>query len=157
MDPLTPDIAEVAPDDPRLAGLIDRHLTLMRASSPACSVHAMDADRLAEGGARMFAIFDGGGQGVAMGAVKPMGADEVELKSMHVAAEARGRGYARLLLDRLLDAARQGGALRASLETGSQDAFEPARALYRRAGFEDCAPFAGYTDDPNSVFLSRAL
>ena len=58
----------------------------------------------------------------------------------HVLAEARRRGYARL-----------------SLETGSMDYFAPARALYARAGFVACAPFGDYVEDPNSVFMTRAL
>ena len=55
-------------------------------------------------------------------------------------AEARGRGLKRL-----------------SLETGSGAAFEPAIALYRRYGFDDCAPFADYKPDPFSRFMTRAL
>ena len=34
-------------------------------------------------------------------------------------------------------------------------AFDPARRLYARHGFDDCAPFADYADDPNSVFMTR--
>ena len=44
-----------------------------------------------------------------------------------------------------------------SLETGVQDAFAPARALYLAEGFESCPPFRGYGPDPNSAFLTRAL
>ena len=35
--------------------------------------------------------------------------------------------------------------------------FEPARKLYQSFGFTFCAPFADYRDDPNSVFMTRAL
>jgi putative acetyltransferase len=35
--------------------------------------------------------------------------------------------------------------------------FEPARTLYAQAGFEVCAAFGDYREDPNSVFMSRAL
>ena len=58
----------------------------------------------------------------------------------HLLAEARARGYRRL-----------------SLETGSMAAFAPARALYARFGFEQCPPFAGYAEDPYSLFMSREL
>ena len=37
------------------------------------------------------------------------------------------------------------------------EAFAPARALYARAGFSTCEPFAGYALDPNSVFMTRDL
>jgi putative acetyltransferase len=46
---------------------------------------------------------------------------------------------------------------RLSLETGSWDYFRPARALYRKHGFVECAPFGGYLPDPNSVFMSLDL
>lgn len=32
-----------------------------------------------------------------------------------------------------------------------------ARALYARAGFAECGPFEGYHEDPNSVFMTKAL
>ena len=58
----------------------------------------------------------------------------------HIIAEARSRSYARL-----------------SLETGSMEAFAPARLLYESFGFTYCAPFADYIEDPNSVFMTRTL
>ena len=54
--------------------------------------------------------------------------------------EARRRSYDRL-----------------NLETGAQPEFAPARALYERHGFEYRGPFGDYTDDPNSVFMTKAL
>jgi putative acetyltransferase len=149
-------IREVAPTDPALAPLIAAHLTLMRASSPACSVHAMDAGALAGAGVRFFAVFEGG-DAVAMGALKGLASGEGELKSMHVRSDRRGKGLADVVLARLLDAARKAGMARVSLETGSQEAFAPARAFYARHGFEMCRPFEGYADDPNSVFMTRVL
>ena len=35
--------------------------------------------------------------------------------------------------------------------------FLPARALYARAGFDECRPFEGYMLDPNSVFMTKTL
>ncbi len=58
----------------------------------------------------------------------------------HIIAEARPRGYRRL-----------------SLETGSMRYFEPARNLYRKAGFKECAAFTGYKRDPNSTFFTREI
>ena len=53
--------------------------------------------------------------------------------------------------------ARTAGIRKLSLETGSQAMFAPARGLYLKAGFVECAPFADYTLDPNSVFMTRDL
>jgi len=32
-----------------------------------------------------------------------------------------------------------------------------AQRMYERFGFERCPPFADYVEDPNSVFMTRAL
>jgi putative acetyltransferase len=37
------------------------------------------------------------------------------------------------------------------------EGFAPARRLYARAGFATCPPFADYTDDPNSVYMTLFL
>ena len=155
MDALTP--VEVSPGDPRLGPLIDRHLELMLASSPACSIHAMDSSRLEEAGARMLAVFSGDGTPVAMGAMKLIRDGHAELKSMHVTEAARGRGLGRILLRALLALAKDAGATRVSLETGSQPVFAPARAMYAAEGFTPCPPFEGYTEDPASAFMTRAV
>jgi putative acetyltransferase len=44
-----------------------------------------------------------------------------------------------------------------SLETGSVDEFIPARKLYEKYGFEECGPFADYTLDPLSTFMTKVL
>jgi putative acetyltransferase len=67
------------------------------------------------------------------------------------------RGVASRLLQHLLDEAARRGHRRVSLETGAMDEFEPARRLYAGFGFVRCAPFGGYVEDPNSVFMTRTL
>jgi putative acetyltransferase len=149
-------IRETAPDDPALRALFEHHLTLMRASSPACSVHAMDARDLREAGARFFALsLDH--EPLGMGALKRLSGTHGELKSMHVSQTHRGQGLAGKLLSHLIEAARSDGLERLSLETGSQPAFEPARRFYAAHSFELCEPFEGYTLDPASVFMTRAI
>lgn len=154
MDPLTP--VAVRASDARVLPLIASHLDLMRASSPACSVHAMEAADLDEAGVKFFAVFDGD-EAVAMGALKSIDARHGELKSMHVRQDRRGQGLADIILARLLDEARGAGMARVWLETGSQEAFGAARAFYGRNGFTTCGPFAGYVPDPNSFFMTREL
>ena len=61
------------------------------------------------------------------------------------------------MLRHLIDAARAMGLRRVSLETGAWPYFEPARALYRKHGFVECAPFGDYVADANSVFMTLAL
>lgn len=156
MDALGSAAVPCVPTDPRILPLIEAHLTLMYASSPACSVHAMDASALEDAGAEFVAVFDGE-RAMAMGALKVHDDELGELKSMHVASDSRGAGLADTVLEALLEKARKLGLRRISLETGSQDAFEPARRFYERRGFEPSPPFADYTDDPASVYYTCIL
>ncbi len=61
------------------------------------------------------------------------------------------------MLDHLLAEARGSGMQQVSLETGTMEAFAPARVMYRAAGFVDCAPFGEYTVNPFSVCMTMRL
>ncbi len=61
------------------------------------------------------------------------------------------------MLRHIIAIARANGMSRLSLETGSWEYFRPARTLYRSYGFVECAPFADYVSDPNSIFMSLDL
>ncbi|WP_299744528.1 GNAT family N-acetyltransferase [uncultured Tateyamaria sp.] len=144
------------PANADVQALLLRHFELMRASSPEESCHVMEPGTLLERDVALFAAREGGivmGVG-AMAIIEP---GHGELKSMHTAAEARGRGVARAVLKALLDHARGIDLTRVSLETGSADMFAPARALYAAHGFTDCPPFGDYVVDPLSVFMTRQL
>ncbi|MES2666969.1 MAG: GNAT family N-acetyltransferase [Pseudomonadota bacterium] len=135
---------------------MQRHTADMHADTPPESIHMMDAGQLAVPGIRFFVLREAGVP-LAMGAFKQIDADHAEIKSMHVLAEARGRGLSRRMLDHLLSQARGAGFSRLSLETGVQPTFVAARVLYEKAGFTECPPFDGYHLDPNSVFLTKEL
>lgn len=145
-----------SPLTPEVLVLLQRHLDLMWASSPPESVHALDPSELATPDVAFFTLREGEAV-LGMGAIKRIDGTHAEIKSMHIVAEARGRGLARVLLDHLLEQARLAGYGRLSLETGVEDVFAPARKLYLTAGFVTCPPFEGYSDDPNSVFMTRVL
>jgi len=150
------DIVPGDPLSPGVAHLLDRHLQMMHAVSPPESVHALDPADLAGPGISFYTLMHGG-QVIGMGALKRLSDDHAEIKSMHIAAEARGRGLARRMVDHLIAEARAAGMTRLSLETGAEPDFAPARALYAAAGFSLCPPFADYREDPNSVFMTRSL
>lgn len=149
-------IGPESPLGPDLGDLMARHTQAMHADTPPESIHMMDASELAAPGIA-FHVMREDGRPIGMGAVKRIGADEGEIKSMHVLAELRGRGLARRMLDHLVAEAQATGITRLSLETGSQDAFLPARRLYETAGFVPCAPFGAYREDPMSVYLTLRL
>lgn len=149
----------ISVDDPLRAdvlALLEGHLTDMRATSPPESVHALDPTALVGPGVSFWTLRE---DGVLLGcaALKELDAGHAEIKSMRTAPAARRRGVAGRLLDHVLDTARERGYTRLSLETGTQEFFAPARALYRSRGFVECGPFASYVLDPHSVFFSRPL
>jgi putative acetyltransferase len=94
---------------------------------------------------------------VGVGALKPLDPGHGEIKSMHTAEAARGRGVGSALLRQIMAEARAAGLRRLSLETGSWPYFLPARALYARHGFVECGPFGDYREDPNSIFMTIQL
>jgi putative acetyltransferase len=141
--------------------LLSEHLADMFATSPAESVHALDAAALSGPDITFWTARENSGV-LGCGALKLLepgqpGIRHGEIKSMRTAAHARGRGIATLLLAHILAEARERGYGRLYLETGSQDFFAPARRLYQRHGFSVCPPFAGYGEDPNSVYMTLAL
>ena len=142
--------------EPAVAALISTHFELMRATSPEESCHVMPADALDREGALILTVEDGEAV-LGIGALKEIGPGHGEIKSMHTAAAARGKGVARRVLLGLIEAARDQGMTRLSLETGTQEPFAPARALYHAHGFEVCPPFGSYVEDPLSVFMTREI
>ncbi len=144
------------PTRPDVASLLARHEALMRTQTPDASCHVKSGDDLIATGARLLALRDAGVL-LAVGAMVPIGPDHEELKSMHVAEAARGQGAGRALVTAMIADARARGIRRLSLETGSGDDHATARALYARAGFAACGPYAGYADDPLSTFMTREI
>lgn len=146
----------VAEEDPQAAdvqALIAAHLVFAHTHSPPEDVFAIGADALAAADVTLFgARLDGRLLGI--GAIRDITPDHAELKSMHTAADVRGCGVGRTMLDHLLRVAHERGCTRVSLETGAMAAFAPARAMYASAGFVVCRPFGDYREGPNSVCMT---
>jgi len=141
---------------PAVLALLDEHLRDMHGLSPPESVHALDPERLRAPGITFWTAWDGATL-LGCGALQQIDPRHGEVKSMRTPAALRGRGAGRAMLACIVTQARARGYERLSLETGSAPAFEPARRLYERFGFERCGPFGGYAEDPHSVFMSLRL
>lgn len=141
---------------PEIIALLERHLETMRSQSPPESVHALDLDGLKARQVTFWSVYDGDVL-VGCGALKELDARHGEIKSMHTAAEIRGRGVAAAMVGHILTEARRRSYSRLSLETGSTEDFSSAHRLYRRFGFTECGPFGGYVLDPFSVFMTLEL
>ncbi len=141
---------------PKIHALLEEHLQDMARLSPPESVHALDIDALRGPGITFWTIWSGD-ELLGCGALKELGPGHGEIKSMRTSSAHRRKGAARAMLGHIIDEARRRSYARLSLETGSMSAFDPAQRLYASFGFTHCSPFADYVDDPNSVFMTRAL
>ncbi|MFE5285228.1 GNAT family N-acetyltransferase [Nocardia sp. NPDC056611] len=141
---------------PEVVGLLEAHVAEMLANSPEDSMHALDVAALRKPEITFWSAWDGT-ELAGCGALKELDPTHGEIKSMRTTAGYRGRGVASQLLRHILAEAEARGYARLSLETGSSEFYRPAVRLYERYGFEHCGPFADYTEDPHSVFMTRAL
>jgi putative acetyltransferase len=149
----------IAVDDPRVAdvcALLERHLVFAHEHTPPEHVHALDLDGLMDPAVTLYSARREG-ELLALGALKQLDPGHGELKSMHTAEAARRQGVGGAMVEHLLGVAGERGYRRVSLETGTTDAFGPARSLYARLGFNDCGPFGSYALSPTSAFMTRTL
>jgi putative acetyltransferase len=150
---------EIVTDDPRrpeVRGLLERHLAFCLSETPPEHSFALNVDGLLDPKVTLVSLRDGATV-LGVAAIKELDAEHAEVKSMHTAAEARGRGVGRALLDHLLSTARARGYRRVSLETGTTPGFASARRLYESFGFTPTGPFGGYPETGDNMFYSLAL
>jgi putative acetyltransferase len=150
---------EIREDDPRktqTASLLREHLEDMGLHSPPESIHALDIEALCSPQITFWTAWEGP-ELLGCGALLELDRQHGEIKSMRTARTHLRKGIASRILRHILMEATRRSYTRVSLETGSMDAFAPARALYTSFGFAFCEPFANYELDPNSVFLTREL
>lgn len=140
-----------------IAALLDEHLTDMHSITPAESVHAMDLNALRVDPSVTFWSLWAEEALLGCGALKLLGAQSAEIKSMRTSRAHRRRGVAAMILEHIIAIAIDRGLSALYLETGAMEEFAAARALYERFGFDYCQPFADYVADPNSVFMRKTL
>jgi len=142
------------PNQPDVIALIAALDYLMAALYPAESNHLLDITALSDPAVTFLVVRDEQ-EVVGCGALlrDPRGWGEV--KRMYVKPGQRGRGIGKRVLDELEAVARKCGLRLLRLETGIHNA--EALALYRRAGFVECAPFGDYVLDPLSVFMEKRV
>ena len=141
---------------PEIAAFLNEHLQCLAEVSPPESRHALNLDELRKPDMTFWSVWQGH-ELVGCGALKALEPAHGEVKSMRTAAAHLRKGVATMLLDHIIAEAKRRGYRRLSLETGAMRYFEPAHRLYRKFGFNNCPPFAGYVEDPNSVFMTKKL
>lgn len=128
---------------PAVIALLELHVRSAHANSPAGSAFALDLGGLQDPAVTLWSAWDDETL-LGLGALKQLEPTHGELKSMRTAPAALRRGVAKAMLAHLIGTARSRGYTRLSLETGTNQAFAPARAMYEQAGFAPCGGFGGY-------------
>jgi len=136
--------------------LLELHLRGMYETSPPEAVFALDLSGLQDPAVTVWGAWEGD-RLAAIGALKMLGGDGAEVKSMRTHPDFLRQGAAAALLDHVIETARTRGVRRLSLETGRGPAFEPALTMYRRRGFIDGGPFSNYLPNDFSQFLHLIL
>ncbi len=139
-----------------ITGFLREHLENMNAVTPSGSVHALPLGDLRSPTVTFWSVWEGA-ELLGCGALKELDAKTGEVKSMRTAEAHRSRGVGGGMLEYIIREAQRRAYTVLKLETGATLAFAPARALYLRHGFSYCGPFADYTNDPNSVFMTKEL
>ena len=140
----------------KVIALLEEHIDDMYRASPPESVHTLDLDSLRGDDVSFWVIWQNNNP-IGCVALQEHAGTWAEIKSMRSANSARGMGIGKHLLEFVFDVAKQRDYEYLRLETGCEDFFKPAREIYKRYGFLERGPFADYTDDPNSVFMEKAL
>jgi len=142
------------PDQPDVLPLIRALDAQMTALYPPESNHLLDIAALSDPAVTFLVVREGEGA-VGCGALlrDPRGWGEV--KRLYVQPDRRGRGIGERVVAALETIAREAGLPLLRLETGIHNV--DAIALYRRAGFLECAAFGDYQPDPLSVFMEKRV
>ena len=143
-------------DHPQVIALLKFHFDTNIRVTPKGSAHVFDLSRLKQPDVMFWSVWEDQ-KLLGTGALKLMGEDRGEVKSMHTLLSARRKGVAKFVLQHILATAREKQLKQLFLETGSFVYFAPARALYAGHGFIECEPFGDYKPDRNSTFMTLEL
>ncbi len=141
---------------PEVIALLEEHWAFANQHSPDGCVHALNLAELRKPDVTFLTVWQSTTL-AGCGALKEIDPAHGELKSMRTSLAFLRRGVASLLIEAMIRIARDRGYTRLSLETGSNEAFAPARALYHNFGFQETEPFAEYRDNGFSIFMTKSL
>ncbi|MEX0342029.1 MAG: GNAT family N-acetyltransferase [Erythrobacter sp.] len=147
-------VADIA--DPGVRAMIAFHQRDMLAVSPPGTSFALDVSGLSGPEVTLLGAWRSDDL-VGIGAMKQLSPDTAELKSMRTHPDHLGQGVAVAILEALIDAAREEGIARLSLETGTNAQFAPAIGLYSSRGFKPGEGFPDYENGPHNQCYHLAL
>ena len=143
-------------DNLEVNDLLKKHFIELRSVSPAGSTHVLDIDGLKDPSIKFWSLWENN-KLIGCGALKFLGKDHGEFKSIRVADEFRKKGIGERIIKHLIDEAKKLEISKLSIETGAGEFFAPARKLFNKFGFKKSEPFAHYKVDPNSCYFTLDL
>ena len=139
-----------------LGQILKAHWLFCTSSTPIEHVYALDASKLFSPDITVFgARIDG--ELVGVGAMRRLDTEHAELKSMHILAKSRGLGVGKAIVAHIEEFARRSGIERMSLETGTNEAFRPARELYKSLGYQSCDAFGDYVLSEDNMCMTKSI
>ena len=136
--------------------LLKKHFIELRAASPEGSAHVLDIPGLKVPSIKFWSLWKNE-KLIGCGALKFLDNDHGEFKSIRVHNDFRKKGYGIKVINHLIYEAQKLNIKKISIETGAGDFFIPARKLFDKCGFEICEPFAHYSKDINSIYLTKII
>ena len=139
-----------------LGQILQAHWLFCTSSTPIEHVYALDASKLFSPDITVFgARIDG--ELVGVGAMRRLDTEHAELKSMHILTKSRGLGVGKAMVAHIEEFARRSGIERMSLETGTNEAFRPARELYKSLGYQSCDAFGDYVLSEDNMCMTKSI
>ena len=139
-----------------LAQILQVHWLFCTSSTPIEHVYALNASKLFSPDVTVFGARING-ELVGVGAMRKLDVDHAELKSMHTLAKSRGMGVGKGMVAHIEQFAQRSGIKRMSLETGTNEAFKPARELYKSLGYQSCDAFGDYVLSEDNMCMTKLI
>jgi putative acetyltransferase len=143
-------------DNADVCDLIALHQRRAYDASPPGTSFALDLAGLQRPEITLFELREGT-RLLGIGALMALPDRTGEVKSMRTADAALRRGIGGAILAHIEAEARRRGYTKIVLETGNNEAYAPANALYRRHGFTRRGPFGDYAETGFNIFYEKVL
>jgi putative acetyltransferase len=139
-----------------VVALVHEHVGGMRDASPPGHSFALALEGLKRPDVTFWSAWRGA-ELCGCGALKALGPDTGEVKSMRTRAAFLRQGVGQAVLAEIIRTAVARGYSSLLLETGTGEAFAASHALYLRNGFQWCGAFGDYEASEFNVFMEKRL
>lgn len=143
-------------DDADVRELATSHQRRAYEASPPGTSFALDLTGLQRPEITLFEAREGE-RLLGIGALMALPDRTGEVKSMRTADDALRRGVGGALLAHIEAEARRRGYAKLVLETGTGATYAPANAMYQRFGFVRRGPFGDYAETGFNIFYEKPL